>query len=103
MLISGKGITFRKRLGVQSGSKECLLLYTYPYEFTEELTFQMGRFSLSFPLPLCRVIPSPIGIYKTTESFNSLVKKTESLKTGSYRLSKQYFSDGSIKEKIRDR
>ena len=103
MLISGKGITFRKRLGVQSGSKECLLLYTYPYEFTEELTFQMGRFSLSFPLSLCRVIPSPIGIYKTTESFNSLVKKTESLKTGSYRLSKQYFSDGSIKEKIRDR
>ena len=63
----------------------------------------MGRFFLSFPLPLCKVIPRRIGVYETTESFNSLIKKTGSLKTGSYHQSKQYLADGSIKGRIRDR
>ena len=40
--VSGKGTTFAKRLDVQRESKGCLLLYTYPSEFIEELTFQMG-------------------------------------------------------------
>ena len=60
----------------------------------------MGRFSLSVPLPLLRVVFSPIGVYKTYESSSSLVKKTES--EADY-LSRQYFDDGTIKGRIGDR
>ena len=60
----------------------------------------MRKFSLSGPLLLFRVIPSPNGVYNTNESSNSLVKKTE---TEADYLSRQYFGDDSIKARIRDR
>ena len=85
---------------MQSGSKGCLGLYTHPSEFIEEITFQMGRFSLSVPLPLPWIIPSPIDFYKTTYNSYSLVKKTER-KTDF--ISRQYFAEGCIKGRIRDR
>ena len=76
--MSGKGTTFAKRLDVQIRSRRCLLLYTYPSEFIKELAFRVGGFSLSVLLPLIRVIHNLIGVNKTTESFNSLVKKAKS-------------------------
>ena len=60
----------------------------------------MERLSLSVLLPLFWVIPRSADVYKTTESSNSFVKKTES--DANY-LSRRYFADGSIKERIRDR
>ena len=58
-----------------------------------------GKFSLSVPLPLLSVIPSPIDVYETSGSSNSRIKKTES--EADY-LSRRYFADGSIKGRIRD-
>ena len=49
---------------------------------------------------LFRVIARPIGVYKTTESCNSLAKKTEC--EADY-LSRQYFTDASMKGRIRER
>ena len=98
--VSSKETTFAKRQHVQSGSKGCLVPYTYPSEFIEEITFQMERFSLSIPLPLFRIIPSPIGVYKTTYDSYSLVKKNE---RETDFISRRYFADDSIKGRIRDR
>ena len=99
-LVSGERTIFAKRLDVQSASKGCLLLHTNPSDFTEELTFRMGRFCLSVSLPLFRVIPNPIGVYKTIESSNSLVQKTES--EADY-PSRRYFADDIIKGITRDK
>ena len=60
----------------------------------------MERLSLSVLLLLFWVIPRPVDVYETAESFNSFVKKTES--EANY-LSRRYFVDGNIKRRIRDR
>ena len=82
-------------MDVQIRSRGCLLLYTYPSEFTKELVFRVGGFSLSVLLPLIRVILNLIGVNKTTESSNSLVKKT---KSETDYLSRWYCTAGSDRE-----
>lgn len=82
-------------MDVQIRSRGCLLLYTYPSEFTKELVFRVGGFSLSVLLPLIRVILNLIGVNKTTESSNSLVKKA---KSETDYLSRWYCTAGSDRE-----
>ena len=70
-----KRTTFTQRLDVQSGFEGCLLLYTHPSEFTEILTFRMGRFTLSIPQPVFWPISCSTSIHEIIESPNNTPKK----------------------------
>ena len=65
--VSDNRTTFAKRLYVQSGSKGCLLLSSYPSEFTEEPAFPVGS-SLYQLLCFC------FGLYPAPLVFTKLLK-----------------------------
>ena len=60
--VSGKGTTFAKQLDVQSGSKGCLLLYTYPSDSQKNLCFEWEG-SLSQLLCLCFLLSPALLVF----------------------------------------
>ena len=73
---SNKRIAFTERLVGEGRFERCLFLYTHPAEFTEILTFRMGRFSLSVHQLMLWPISCSIGVHKTFESSYNTFKKT---------------------------
>jgi len=69
--------TFTERFDVQDRSEGCLLLYTYPSEFSGVFTFRMRRIPLSVSMPLLWIGSSPSSFYKIIKGSDSLIKKIE--------------------------